>query len=486
MIARDPQEAQDAQHDLIVIGGGIYGCTLALEAARRGLRPLLLERDDFGQHTSGSWLRILHGGLRYLQSLDLRRHVASVRERRWFLRHLPDLVQPLPCLMPLYGRGLHRRPVLATALAVNDLLSLRRNAGVRPDRRLARGRIVSAAEVRRTAPSVEPEGLVGGAVWYDAIAPRPQRLLMEILRWAVREGARAANYVEVEGLLEHDGAVAGVIARDVLTKRPLNFRSSVVVNCAGPWAAGLAGRLDVPVAGLFRPSLAFNVLFDRAPDFDHALAVTAERRGARTYFLLPAMGGVLAGTYHAPATEGGAFTPPSRELVATFARELDEAVPKLNLGSAPARHVFWGQLPVRREGTVDLVGRDVIHDHGTAGGPKGLFTVSGVKFTVARAVAVRTLSVIARRGYWSLNLPTETAAPSPRRVPEVHGLLSMAKKDRTATCELIRAIVDEESVVQPDDLLRRRTDWALAAPDLRPVSALVQEAMNLGSNESRK
>lgn len=484
MIVRDPQAAQDTPHDLVVIGGGVYGCMLALEAARRGLRPLLLERDDFGQHTSGSWLRILHGGLRYLQTLDLRRHLESVRERRWFLRHFPDLVRPLPCMMPLYGRGLRRRSVLAAALLANDLLSLQRNAGVRADRRLGRGRTVSPAEVRRTAPSIEPEGLSGGALWYDVVAPRPERLLMEVLRWADREGARVANYVEVERLLERDGAVAGVIARDVRTERPLKFRSAVVVNCGGPWAAGLAERLDTPVPGLFRPSLAFNVLFHRAPDFDVALAVSANRPGARTYFLLPAMGGVLAGTYHAPVTEAGAFAPPSRELLATFARELDEAMPKLDLGSARTRHVFWGQLPVRSEGTVDLVGREVIHDHGTANGPRGLFTVSGVKFTVARAVAVRTLSILARRGLCALTEPRGTRASPPRSVPGARELLSLAQEDRTATREFIRTIVAEEAVVEPDDLLWRRTEWALDSPDLDAISELVRDVMQVDPKES--
>jgi glycerol-3-phosphate dehydrogenase len=480
VITRDPRAAQEVPHDLVVIGGGIYGCMLALEAARRGLRPLLLERDDFGQHTSGSWLRILHGGLRYLQSLDLRRHLESVRERRWFLRVFPDLVEPLPCLMPLYGRGLHRRPVLAAAFAANDLLSAHRNEGLRADRRLPRGRIISRAEALRRAPALDTDRLVGGALWHDAHAPRPERLLVEVLRWATSEGALAANYVEVVELLQDGRAVVGVAARDRVSGETLTFRSGVVVACAGPWSNELSSRVDRRVPDLFRPSLAFNVLFDRAPDFEGALAVTAPRHGARTYFLLPAHGGVLAGTYHAPLAAGTApVSAPAGELVAAFAKELDDAIPGLRLGTATVRHVFCGQLPARSEGTVDLARREVIHEHGASGGPRGLISVSGVKFTVARAVAERTLRAIERLGHVR---PTSRASSRQRpahEVPEASELLALASRDAAAAGLTVRRIVAEEAVVMPEDLVWRRTDLALL-PDpagLTTISRLVREAL---------
>lgn len=117
MIRRDPAAAAQESYDLIVIGGGIYGIALALESSRRGWRPLLLERGDFGGETSLNSLGIVHGGLRYLQSLDIIRFRESVAERRWFLAHFPDLVEPLKCLMPLYGGGLRRRSVIAAALS---------------------------------------------------------------------------------------------------------------------------------------------------------------------------------------------------------------------------------------------------------------------------------------------------------------------------------------------------------------------------------
>src|SRR5690606_21038054 len=110
-LQRDPEGASSCSFDLIVLGGGIYGAMVQLEAARRGIRSLLLERGDFGGATSANHFRIVHGGLRYLQSLDLPRFREAVAERRWWLRTFPDLVEPLRCVMPLYGEGLRRAAV---------------------------------------------------------------------------------------------------------------------------------------------------------------------------------------------------------------------------------------------------------------------------------------------------------------------------------------------------------------------------------------
>src|SRR5690349_4130260 len=192
LIERNLEEAESRVWDLLVIGGGIYGATLALEAARRGLAALVVERGGFGGETTWNSLRIVHGGLRYLQSLDLPRFYESVRERRWFLQSFPDLVRPLPCLMPLYdpprGGALRRPAVLRLALWINDLLSR--------ERALPQGRLLSVAETEELFPKVDRAGLRGGALWHDAVTTDPRRLVLEILGRACRSGAAALDRVE--------------------------------------------------------------------------------------------------------------------------------------------------------------------------------------------------------------------------------------------------------------------------------------------------
>lgn len=391
---RDPAAAAAAareRHDLIVIGGGVYGIVLALAASRRGLRPLLLERDRFAAATSASSLRILHGGLRYLQSLNLSRMRESIAARAWWRRTFPDLVRPLPCLMPLYGDGLKRPLPFRLALAANDALGRAWDADPLPP-----GRVVDARAVRRIFPAVATHGLAGGAIWHDAFAPDMPRLLQAALERASRGGAVALERVEVVGLLERDGRTAGVRARALGPGgADLAFAAPVVINAAGPWSETVAASCGA-AARLFAPALAWNVAFRRPPLADHALAVAARRKGAQVYFLVAWDGALVAGTGYAPWSGSGETLGAGRVAVPepaldAFIADLDAAVPGLGLRREDVAEVFAGLLPARAAGTTALADRPVIVDHGTTGGPSGLHSVSGVKLTTAPAVAARVL-----------------------------------------------------------------------------------------------
>lgn len=391
VIDRDLDGAVAASYDLLVIGGGMYGAALVLEAARSGMSTLLLERGGFGGETTRSSLRILHGGLRYLQRLDLPRFRESVGERRWFLRHFPDLVEPLPCLMPLYdpprGGRLRRPGVLRLALRINDVLAR--------ERALPPGRLLSVAETVALFPGVDSTGLRGGALWYDAVTKDPERLTGEVLRWACRCGARALSHVEVTELAVQDGRVAGIRAEDRESGRSVEFRARRIVNCAGPWSRDLARRFDRDVPALFLPVLAFNLLLDRESPSRAALAVASREPGAQTWFLLPREGKLLAGTAYAPVPPGRSGEEgPDEARIGELLAALNAALPGFGLRRSQVLDVLWGRLPAVAEGSVELASRPVIVDHGRHGGPEGLVSVSGVKLTTARAVARRTLTVL--------------------------------------------------------------------------------------------
>jgi glycerol-3-phosphate dehydrogenase len=406
----DLLRAEGAHGDLLIIGGGVYGIALALEASRRGLAVLLVERGEFGAATSANSLRIVHGGLRYLQSFDLRRFRDSLAERRWFLRCFPTLVEPLPCLMPLYspprGGTLRRVAALRLALAGGGFLGKRRSAGNPDDSALPGGRILDAAETARRAPAIDPRGLQGGLLWYDAFMPDSEGLLREMLGWARACGAQAFDHRTAERLLVEAGRAAGVVARDGRTGEPRELRARYVVNCAGPWVRELAAVFDRDLPELFTPALAFNLVLDRAPLATEALAVAAPGRGSHTVFLVPWRGKILAGTCHLP---GPAPAGPTEEQIQGFIADLNAALPALALHRSEVLDVRWGILPAERPGGADPAVRPVIHDHGAAGGPRGLISVSGVKFTTARAIAERTLLRIYGR-----ELPAYTMAEGPQ------------------------------------------------------------------------
>lgn len=483
MIVRDPRGAAREVWDLVVVGGGAYGACLALEAARRGLRPVLVERRDFGGATSWNSLRIVHGGLRYLQSLDLPRFRESVLARRWWLREMPDLVEPLPCLMPLYGEGLHRPAVLAAALAANDLLSRHRNRGLRPDRALPRGRILGPEETAARFPAVDRRGLEGAALWYDGAVPDSQRLVMEVLRWAVVAGATPLNYVEARRLLVAGGRVAGVEAVDVETGEELALRAPRVVNCAGPWCREVAASFDRDVPRLFHRSLAVNVLLDREPPAAEALAVRAREPGGQTFFLHPWKGRILAGTYHVPSSGPRRDTFGESALRERFVADLRRALPALELGSEAVLRVFWGYLPARRPGSATLSVREVIVDHAGHGGPRGLWSVSGVKLTTGRWVAEKTLRrVLAGEGR-PLPPPGPVPRPAAAAPPSALELAAMLEHEPAAALEAVHRVVEEEAVVHPDDLLLRRTDWGI---DPRCGAALARRLAPLVASPDRR
>ncbi len=463
VIDRDLRAAAAQSYDLLVVGGGIQGVTLALEAAQRGIVTLLLERGDFGGETTWNSLRVVHGGLRYLQTLDFARHRESVEEQGWLLRHFPDLVEPLPCLMPLYdpprGGRLRRKMAFRAAFAADSLLASRR------DRRLPGGRLVGAAETVDLFPEVDRDGLRGGALWHDATVPDSQRLVVELLRWACHAGARALNYVEAADLLVEDARVRGVRAVDRESGRSFEIRAGAVVSCAGPWVRRVARCFDRDVPELFQPVLAFNLLLDREPPARGAVAVASRRPGAQAWFLLPWKGKLLAGTAYAPAYPPGTELlrdgPPGEPLIESFLGELNAAVPALETGREQVSRVLWGRLPAVAEGSAEPSSRPVIHDHGQAGGPRGLVSVSGVKLTTARAVAARALQALAAGGILRPAPPAEVARPEADPPLSLTELTQLAEHDWSAAREHLRGLVKRQSVVRLEDLLLRRTDWGI-------------------------
>ncbi|HVC31237.1 MAG TPA: FAD-dependent oxidoreductase, partial [Steroidobacteraceae bacterium] len=212
-------------YDLLVVGGGIYGACAAWEGALRGLEVALIEAADFGGATSSNSLRTLHGGLRHLQRLDLKRMRESIRERREWLRLAPHLARPLRFVLPTHGQGLRGPLVMRAALGINDIVSADRNRGVREDRRLPRGALLSEMEARAALRGIELQGCNGAAAWYDAVCHDTERLLISVIKAAADAGAHVANYVRATGLLAHHSRIRGVHARDELSGREMELRA---------------------------------------------------------------------------------------------------------------------------------------------------------------------------------------------------------------------------------------------------------------------
>ncbi|HWW93867.1 MAG TPA: FAD-dependent oxidoreductase, partial [Vicinamibacteria bacterium] len=164
------------EHDLLIVGGGIYGVAAAWDAAQRGLDVALIEGEDFGAGVSWNSLKTIHGGLRHLQRADVGQMRESLRERRALLRIAPELVRPLSFLVPAYGHGIRGREALAAGLWLFDLLGRDRNRGLAPDQRIPPARSLSRRAVLEMIPALPERGLTGGALWTDAQVSSSERL----------------------------------------------------------------------------------------------------------------------------------------------------------------------------------------------------------------------------------------------------------------------------------------------------------------------
>jgi glycerol-3-phosphate dehydrogenase len=443
VIARDLQRAATERFDLVVVGGGILGTTTALLAASGGLATVLVERGDFGGGATWNSLRILHSGLRNLQRLDLAGLRDARRESAALAHAFPELVEPLACVLPLDGRGAWRRPFAAAAVAAERVLAGTRTAvGSRP-------RLVGAAELRRLHPGAGDAR--AGLLWHDALLARPGRLVVETLRWAVSAGAVALCRVEALRPLVSTGRIEGIEARDLVSGSTLELRARAVAWCAGtPCPADTAG--EGPAGPRLPRVLAFNLLLARELPEGRALAVRSPRGPA--FFLVPLAGATLAGTRYVAAT--GAERPSSAD-VERFVVELAAAAPFLDLEPSAVLRVLAGHQPAAARATSHPAAGAVHHDHSRPPGPRGLHCAWPVKLTTARREAERLL----RRLAPELGTVRIAPRPNPLCVPAPEEATRLAAEDPAALAAVAARIITEEAVLEDDDLLLRRTDWAL-------------------------
>lgn len=394
--------------DIVVVGGGIHGICVARDAALRGYSVALVERGDFGAETSHNSLKLVHGGMRYIQHLDFRRMRQSVRERRAWLRIAPHLVRPLKFAMQTNGHATRGPEALWVATRIHEAIGYDRNRDVIKDRHIPRGFVVGKQAGRHLVPGVEYAGWNGVACWYDGQMQNADRIMIECLASAVDAGAIVANYVNVCGLLKRGSKVRGVAARDVLTGREFEVTGAMTVNTAGPWVDQLVFADDDRgrrILGRQPQNLNMN-LVTRPIVQDHAVGVKSARRsdsrvddGGRLFFLTPWRGVSVIGTTHEVYRGEPDECFVSSEAIADFLAEVNASFPPARLTPADVKYCYWGLTPGEEglsSGEAQRAKQGQIVDHGRRDAIDGLVSVIGVKWTTARLVAEAAVDVAAR------------------------------------------------------------------------------------------
>lgn len=450
-------------YDLIIVGGGITGAGIFREATRAGVSVLLVEARDFSSGTSSWSSKLVHGGLRYLQTGEWRLTAESVRERQRLLREAPDLVERLDFLLPFYRGEKPSRGLVRLGLWLYDRFAHDASA---------RSRSLNAAELLKLVPQLETANLLGALAYQDARTD-DCRLVWRLIDQGQRAGGTALNYVEVVQLLNAGVRVCGVALRDSETGDTREVAATVVINAAGAWANSLGQQ---PAGGpQLRPLRGSHLVFPAAQLPLPCAVSFFHPRDRRPVFAYPWQGATLVGTTDLDHRDD-LWAPRMARSEADYLMEaLDWLLPSLGLQASAALSCFAGVRPVVADGHANPSAASRESAQWSAPGFVG---ITGGKLTTFRVTARQVLAEAAKQCP-ALRLAADDAPLFDRSYQESPALAP------TAAQVAARAV---EAVHHLDDLLLRRSRAGLVLPDF--AEALVEPALaacrsSLGWDEAR-
>ncbi len=388
-----PQDIGSYPFDVIVIGAGINGSGIARDAAMRGLKVLLLDKEDISSGTTQWSTRLIHGGLRYLEHYEFSLVRESLKDREILLRMAPHLIRPLGFLVPIYDYMEHGKRMIQLGMLAYDVLSMEKS--------LERHSIFDREETLEREPGLNPEELRGAAFYYDAQAEYPERIAVENAVSARDHGAVMLTYAKVDRLIVENGNVAGVEFEDALSGERHVARAAVTVNVAGPWVDEVLGALDRYGSSeerMIGGTKGSHLIVDPFPGAPQTALYVEARKDGRPYFIVPWNGRYLIGTTDI-RYEG------DLDLVVADDAEIDYLISETN-HVIPQAHLTRGDilftysgirpLPYEPEGEEGSVTRGhVIYDHSEKD-PRigGLLSIIGGKLTTYRNLARETVDAV--------------------------------------------------------------------------------------------
>jgi glycerol-3-phosphate dehydrogenase len=477
------------EFDLVVVGGGITGAGVALDAAARGYSVALVERADYASGTSSRSSKLVHGGLRYLQHFDLGLVREALLERQLMVALAPHLVHPLPLVVPAFD-GARPDRLMGVGLNLYDVMSVdrerlrarrsRRNRSDQPSRseqaagesganatRTAvleqgeswspeRHRVISGEEVLELLPAMAGREPTSGYLFYDCQTD-DTRLVLTVLGEAERFGALCANRINATALLEHDGHACGVCLCDVETGERFEVRAENVVNATGVWADELRPRELHDEAELpqIRPSRGTHITL-RHEDLPLVAGAIVPAGSGRTIFALPWLGRTLIGTTDNDYEGSLAHVRPSKEDVDYLLAAVNEFF-ATDLTSECLTGAYAGVRPLISTGdtkkSVDISRKAELYETSS-----GMITITGGKLTTWRRMAKMVVDRLVERE--ARDAPCRTAeiplgqAVAVDDLPPVQGLSEASKAALAARYgfgahEVLTLIADRPELARP-------------------------------------
>ena len=368
-----------AEYDVIIIGGGINGAAIAAEVAARGYRTLVLEQGDFASGTTAASTKLIHGGLRYLETGHAKLVHESLQSRERLLRERPHLVRPLGFLLPVYEGGPRPAWQLRAGLLLYDLLS--------PRKVLPWHRRYSPRELHRFEPALSTDRMRAAFLYSDAQVWMPERLCLEYFAEARDSGADLRNYSAVDYVIVDGGRARGVDFHDVLTGRRSTATARLVINAAGPWVDAVleaTGRSFQPRIGGTRGSHLVLDLAGRGPR--NAVFFSAQSDG-RPVFITPWLDHHIIGTTDVRDDGDPGAVRTAQWEVDYLVAEAARVLPGIGIEHRAILYAYSGVRPLPRtpDGVAEgaITRRSFVVDHGREGAAR-LLSIVGGKLTTAR------------------------------------------------------------------------------------------------------
>jgi glycerol-3-phosphate dehydrogenase len=506
--------------DILIIGGGITGAGLALDAALRGLRVALVEKRDFAAGTSSRSTKLIHGGLRYLEHFDFALVREALVERARLARNAPRLAQPFPFVIPIYEnqRRNYNHPLkMRLGLWLYDLLAGQRN--------FARHHRLSRDEALRLAPQLDSSGLKGAFIYYDAVT-NDSRLVIEVIKTARKRGAEIANYARVASFLKNaNGKIEGARLRDELSGAEIECRARIVINATGVWMEDTLRLDDQAANGLnkrVRPAKGVHLTVPAARLRVGAALLIPSLTSHRFYFVVPWEGRVNIGTTDTDYSGDKDHPHADPEEVEEILSAVNSYFPDAGLEPSDVISSWAGLRPL----ITDLSAKDttaVSRKDEIIESEDGLISIGGGKLTTYRLMAERGIDLAARRlserfdikagpasakdaaiggetpyGEETMtperlsqteNLPLETARHLLRDYgPDCHRLIELTREDEglrkrpveelpNILAEVVYAARYEMALTLTDVMVRRTRLAMLSGPEALKRAAIVADSM---------
>ena len=385
------------KYELIIIGGGITGATLAWEAAHRGLDVMLLEETDFASGTSANSMKTIHGGIRYLQSMNFKRTLDASRERNHFLKIAPHLVHPFACQIPT-SLSLTKNPVVITfAIMLYNGLTINRNDSLLKSQCLKLARLVSRTCIKKNK-KLQLKKILGGFEWHDGQAVNTERLVLSFLKSAKTEGAEIKNYCAVKSVGLSDAGRQQVKVFDQRQGKEITLEADIISDCSN-------GFSQHQLIGNY-PDLTYvkavNLIINRSIT-DCGIGINSlDTKDERFLFIVPWKDKTIVGTWYFEQAFDGPEKSLSNEQLELCLHQVNSVLLENKIEQNEIIDVHIGFLPASKKRLLKY-GPDkslfekpqILYSDKTE--QKHCIKVVGTKYTTARLVAEKTVNQIAKK-----------------------------------------------------------------------------------------